>query len=74
MPLTICHILEIKWVDAKLILILNVFFEKENITQDAANSEIHFKREICEKFDKLYNEYEFIRFFFVVIKGAKPVT
>lgn len=45
---TICHILEIKWVDAKLILILNVFFEKENITQDAANSEIHFKREICE--------------------------
>lgn len=51
-----------------------MFFEKENITQDAANSEVHFKREICEKFHKLYNEYEFIRFFFVVIKGVKPVT
>lgn len=53
-----------------------MFFEKENITQDAANSEVHFKREICEKFHKLYNHMSMnlSDFLFVVIKGVKPVT
>lgn len=51
-----------------------MFFEKENITQDAANSEVHFKREICKNSINYIMSMNLSDFLFVVIKGVKPVT